>query len=40
MACLVRLLEDQHYDLEALQKRATTEDQAVAIRAVEPEETP
>jgi hypothetical protein len=31
---LTHALEDQHYDLEALQKRATTEDQAVAIRAV------
>ncbi len=27
-------LEDQHYDLEAVQKRATNEDHAVAIRAV------
>ncbi len=31
---LTHALEDQHYDLEALQKRATTEDHAVAIRAV------
>lgn len=31
---LTHALEDQHYDLEALQKRATNEDHAVAIRAV------
>jgi drug/metabolite transporter (DMT)-like permease len=31
---LTHALEDQHIDLEALQKRATSEDHAVAIRAV------
>jgi hypothetical protein len=31
---LTHALEDQYYDLEALEKRATNEDQAVAIRAV------
>jgi hypothetical protein len=31
---LTHALEDQHYDLEAVQKRATNEDHAVAIRAV------
>jgi hypothetical protein len=31
---LTHALEDQHYDLEAFQKRATNEDHAVAIRAV------
>jgi hypothetical protein len=31
---LTHALEDQHHDLEALQKRATNEDQAVAIRSV------
>lgn len=31
---LTHALEDQHYDLEALQKRALNEDHAVAIRAV------
>ena len=31
---LTHALEDQHYDLAAVQKRATNEDQAVAIRAV------
>jgi len=31
---LTHALEDQHYGLEALQKRAVNEDQAVAIRAV------
>jgi hypothetical protein len=31
---LTHALEDQYYDLEAVQKRATNEDQAVAIRAV------
>jgi hypothetical protein len=31
---LTHALEDQHYDLEALQKRATNEDQAVAILSV------
>jgi hypothetical protein len=31
---LTHALEDQHYDLEALRKRATNEDHAVAIRAV------
>jgi hypothetical protein len=31
---LTHALEDQHYDLAAVHKRATNEDQAVAIRAV------
>jgi len=31
---LTHALEDQYYDLEAVQKRAANEDQAVAIRAV------
>jgi hypothetical protein len=31
---LTHALEDQHYDLEALQKSATNEDHAVAIKAV------
>ena len=31
---LTHALEDQHYDLEAVHKRATNEDHAVAIRAV------
>ena len=31
---LTHALEDQHYDLEAVMKRATNEDHAVAIRAV------
>ncbi|HEY7924616.1 MAG TPA: hypothetical protein VII62_15620, partial [Vicinamibacteria bacterium] len=31
---LTHALEDQHYDLAAVQKRATNEDQAIAIRAV------
>jgi hypothetical protein len=31
---LTHALEDQYYDLEALEKRATNEDHAVAIRAV------
>jgi Peptidase family M48 len=31
---LTHALEDQHYDLAAVQKRASNEDQAVAIRAV------
>jgi hypothetical protein len=31
---LTHALEDQHYDLLAVQKRATNDDQAVAIRAV------
>src|SRR5262249_8873754 len=31
---LTHALDDQHYDLASVQKRATNEDQAVAIRAV------
>jgi hypothetical protein len=31
---LTHALEDQHYDLQAVQKRAKDEDEAVAIRAV------